>query len=424
MKKYPIKCKIESSYEGMFGAKRKYDFHTGLDLYCVEGTEVFALEDGEVKKVQPFTGVNAESDWWENTDYIGVLSESGYIVYGEIESLVAEGQHVKEGDLIGKVKRVLKKDKGRPTCMLHLELYSQYVDEPVIWFENQSRPKFLKDPTSLFNLPRFDHDASNFLEAYNYIKNRTKQLLPDKVVLDRVEQKEYGVLAFFQYDFIMHVSLFLYPEYRGKGIYKKVIDNLHLNVITIDECHILKFLEKNYLHYVELGHFIKTNEYQMISNFYGSKKAKRSGLYLMNHIDEGLRILTDLGASDATKKAYCLHPILQSNEFLKQNYQNKSILEKTSPEVVILAMEYRNIANKYLSTNENASLMDIELSCLNEVNLMLTADKIQNYKDFQLYQREHPRFTELSKYFKNWLRKLNIPDAAYDHYFDVLKANN
>jgi hypothetical protein len=55
---------------------------------------------------------------------------------------------------------------------------------------------------------------------------------------------------------------------------------------------------------------------------------------------------------------------------------------------------------------------------------MLTADKIQNYKDFQLYQREHPRFNELTKYFKNWLRKLNIPDAAYDHYFDVLKANN
>ncbi len=34
-----------------------------------------------------------------------------------------------------------------------------------------------------------------------------------------------------------------------------------------------------------------TNEYKAIHNFYGSKRAKRSNLLLMNHIDESLEIL-------------------------------------------------------------------------------------------------------------------------------------
>ena len=107
---------------GSFGAIRKFDIHTGVDLYCVEGTEVIAVEDGIVKNVGPFTGVLTNSPWWEDTDFVSVTGKTGTVVYGEIVSQLSPGQKIKQGQNMGYVKRVLRKDKGRPTSMLHLEL--------------------------------------------------------------------------------------------------------------------------------------------------------------------------------------------------------------------------------------------------------------------------------------------------------------
>ena len=46
-----------------------------------------------------------------------------------------------------------------------------------------------------------------------------------------------------------------------------------------------------------------SKEYFYISKVYGDNRAKRSGLPLMNHIDEGLDILNILNASDESKRA-------------------------------------------------------------------------------------------------------------------------
>ena len=75
---------------------------------------------------------------------------------------------------------------------------------------------------------------------------------------------------------------------------------------------------------------------------------------------------------------------------------------------IMLAMEYRRVANAYLSTRKIESISEIELSPLKEVQQMLIADKIQNNKDFRLYNRDHPRYDELCQYFDNWLDRLEI----------------
>ena len=83
-------------------------------------------------------------------------------------------------------------------------------------------------------------------------------------------------------------------------------------------------------------------------------------------------------------------------------------------------MEYRNIANQYLSYRKIKSIDEISLSPLKEVNEMLIADKIQNYKDFLIYHKDtHPRAKELDEYFNNWLKKLNIND--FDYWFQILQ---
>ena len=142
--------------------------------------------------------------------------------------------------------------------------------------------------------------------------------------------------------------------------------------------------------------------YKLIEEYYGDKTTKRSGVRLMNHIDEGLEILDNIGATDIVKDAYCLHPILQSDEDfnnnLKMDYKGIDI------ESILLAIEYRRVANSYLST----MTMDSFVGFTNEeIKQMLYADKVQNEKDFKIYHEgTHPRSKELREYFDNWLNVL------------------
>lgn len=154
----------DSTHQGSFGAIRKHDIHTGVDIYCEDGQEVIAVEDGWIKKIENFTGPSAGSPWWNETKAIWILGESGMVVYGELEPVdfiypagpnrfegtmyrMNEGVRVKKGQVIGKVKPVLKKDKGLPMTMLHLELYDFEMTETIIWNHNSPQPKYLQNPT-------------------------------------------------------------------------------------------------------------------------------------------------------------------------------------------------------------------------------------------------------------------------------------
>lgn len=163
-----------------------------------------------------------------------------------------------------------------------------------------------------------------------------------------------------------------------------------------------------------------TKEYQMIKKYYGSDTTKRSGVKLINHIDEGLIILDKIGASAIAKKAYCLHPIVQDDTSLSKNYGFD--FQEIDSKVIIATIEYRSVANEYLSYRKIKTIKDIRLSPLKDVNDMLIADKIQNRKDFELYHKEtHSRSAELDKYFKNWLQKLSIDESFYQEIIAMLK---
>ena len=154
-----------------------------------------------------------------------------------------------------------------------------------------------------------------------------------------------------------------------------------------------------------------TQEYLAVKKFYGKTKTKRSKVLLINHIDEGLEILEKIGASELAKRAYCLHPFFQGDEELRKN---RNLFRKLDPGSVALVMEYRNIANAYLSHRKISSTKEIVLSPLHEVDQMLIADKIQNFKDFMRYHySHHHKSRELFQYFKNWFKKLKIPSSVF-----------
>ncbi len=151
---------------GSFGALRRFDRHTGVDLYCEVGTPVVAVERGLVVNIEPFTGEKAGSSWWCPTDAVLVEGASGVVVYGEVTTGLKVGASVEQGDIIGYVAPVLQRFKGRPMVMLHLELMRSGARATGWWRITDQPPGDLLDPTPLlpispntpeFNLLTYDH---------------------------------------------------------------------------------------------------------------------------------------------------------------------------------------------------------------------------------------------------------------------------
>jgi len=253
---------------------------------------------------------------------------------------------------------------------------------------------------------RFDFDANTIDGAKQYIFARAKQLLKHGYKFESMGLQEWGIIAFFSKHEKTYQALYILKDFRGKGLYKQ---NIHQTILTSKECQISHYLHSNKIDYVEevLTPF---EEYNLISDFYGSKKAKRSGVFYMNHIDEGLYILNRIEATMTAKKAYCIHPLIQGDEDL---LQNRYLLSEVDVQTVITATEYRSVANEYLSKRKIQSADDIRLSPLKDVNDMLIADKIQNRKDFELYHKNHEHARELKEYFDNWFYKLGITEEFY-----------
>lgn len=214
-------------------------------------------------------------------------------------------------------------------------------------------------------------------------------------------------------------AVWLDESNRGGGTFKEALAEVDLPVLTFRECELASYYEYQGISYELAGHFKEWPEYKAISRFYRGRKAKRSGAPYMNHIHEGLGVLYHIDASEDAKKAYCLHPIVQMDKDLKNN---KVFLDQLDSKTLALAMEYRNIANSYLSDRKVEGLDDIALSPLKEVNDMLIADKVQNYKDFVKYHKgTHPRSDQLEEYFQNWFERLGVDYSSFSYFLDPFK---
>ncbi len=152
-------------HPGSFGAVRKHDVHTGVDLYAPVGQKVVAIEDGVIVAIDPeFTGgedtpKGADGEpIWHTTAAIMVEGVSGVILYGEVRvaSWLFQGALVNAGQELGTVVQVLKekpdgvfKNPANSPSMLHLEFYEHGVTKAVWWQRGEEKPDGLLDPTCL-----------------------------------------------------------------------------------------------------------------------------------------------------------------------------------------------------------------------------------------------------------------------------------
>jgi hypothetical protein len=253
-------------------------------------------------------------------------------------------------------------------------------------------------------------NVTNIRQAIDYMLKRAVQLLRFNIKLTNIEIKDWGLDCSFIHTSSnqKYQSIYLLPSFQNKGLYKTLVRE---HIITSDQCNIEVYLIKKSIPYtsVKINH---SPEYETIVNYYGDKKAKRSNIPYINHIEEGLAILEWIGASDEAKRAFCLHPIYQMDDELTLNADKFYI----DSDILLRTIEYRSVANEYLSYKNIQNVDEIRLSPIKDVNDMLIADKIQNRKDFELYhENSHPRSNELKHYFNNWMQRLNISEDMYQN---------
>lgn len=259
---------------------------------------------------------------------------------------------------------------------------------------------------------RLPYDARTEEEVIQYYKTRQLQLAEIGYSWDNILYKnEYGYFAELMHEKTQqkYHTFYVLLQNRGNGNSKKLVAGLG-KILTIQDCHVESFLTAiGKDHLVANGSF-DTKEYKLVESFYSDGQAQRTKIWFMNHIDEGMIILDQLKKTDASKAGFCLHPLTQDDQNLEKTF---TMLTDTVKSYHLgISLEYRNIANAYLSKRDIASIDEIHLSPLGEVNDMLIADKIQNYKDFLLYHKDtHPRSKELNHYFNNWIDKLNCREA-------------
>ncbi len=163
---------------------------------------------------------------------------------------------------------------------------------------------------------------------------------------------------------------------------------------------------------------IRTKAYRAIEDYYGMKRADRSGVLCIQHINKGLMVLDEIGSSVLTKDAYYIHPLLQSDsafECVIQFGREYTLLKNYEVDfnVVALAMEYRRCANSFLS---DGNVKNLAMWTVEHIREMLIADKIQNYTDFLIHHKAtHANAERLERYFKTWLDILGINSVELAH---------
>jgi hypothetical protein len=159
--------------------------------------------------------------------------------------------------------------------------------------------------------------------------------------------------------------------------------------------------------------------YAMAAEQWGEKVSSQ-GVPYMRHIDDGIRIIDMLREENHIAKqvddAFILHGLFQSYIDVGNAYSRK-YYDKVEPQVLMLVMEYRNIANQWLSPHGFNPTEKPKIP-LFETRVMLVADKIQNYSNFlKNYKLIHPHHQRLDAYFRAWHEHLGVRWENFEHLF-------
>jgi murein DD-endopeptidase MepM/ murein hydrolase activator NlpD len=121
--------------------------HRGIDFAAVEGSDIYAIEDGEVLLVD-----NSYESTSGRGAYIYIIHGNGVraVYQHNSKNLVFSGQSVKQGEVIGKVGKS-GGVRGTTGVHLHFELFmdvpeDQYLGKNMPWSRNAYELVYAVDP--------------------------------------------------------------------------------------------------------------------------------------------------------------------------------------------------------------------------------------------------------------------------------------
>lgn len=269
---------------------------------------------------------------------------------------------------------------------------------------------------------RLPYDAISLEHATQYFETRARQFLHEGYVwsgaVNWVPGLE-GKACQTQFEEVQHQkvynSFYILAAARGQGLMSQLISRGP--ILTTRSCNIEELLARKGADYKVIAPLLDSVEYRLIQDWYADQVAKRTQLFLMNHIDEGMAIMRMCGADDQALRAFCLHPLLQNDADIAVNFDRVARALRDVPDgaiVIAYAMEYRSVANEYLAKVAMPA-NGIRLSPLEPVNHMLRGDKVQNRRDFlrTCHAQNHPDRVRLAEYFQQWCERLGISEARY-----------
>lgn len=200
--------------------------------------------------------------------------------------------------------------------------------------------------------------------------------------------------------------IYVYAQHRNKGVFTKLIDENNDCYLTLPECNMVEFFKNKGAEYICLKDGLE-NHLQVIETYYGTTKAKRSGIPYINHIYEGLGILGVLNASEEAKTGFIWHPLYQDAKIYSENN---------------CASKYSYVADTFLRKNykiNNTKFLEKHLQN-KDIRDMLIADKVQNYKDFTNNKDKYAERKDIEKYFLWWFDQLSISHQDLNKYINYI----
>lgn len=272
-------------------------------------------------------------------------------------------------------------------------------------------------------------DQEQVREYYEY-RARQLQGTSFRWLMNVQNLEDWGVRTWFVNGEATYESAYILKSHRGKGHINTYMRKIRQwPILTLPDCKMTDYLRDHSIPFEEVSipeH--QTIEFAAIEAFYNGRRAKRSGVLYMNHILEGLTVMKWFRERarndqffDTAARAYCLHPMFQEDAELKGSAFHFVHKYEFSAAVMMLVMEYRSVANEYLSARDIERFNEIRLSPITEVNLMLIADKVQNYKDFiQHHIMTHPNKERLDRYFGLWLQRLDVSSQDFTQVIETI----
>jgi hypothetical protein len=198
---------------------------------------------------------------------------------------------------------------------------------------------------------RFDPDADTLDDVARYYRARATQGLFDGMhpasSLEALthESVVWGARVWAtDREGVRRQSVYVLASQRGRGHLSRYLTHDRRPYVTAPGCGLEAIFERHRVDWRLVGTWTLAKEYRTIAEALDHTWASRSGLHHMNHIDEGLAVLADLGADEVTWRAWCLHPLIQADEALAVHHCDaRSFTDDVS--VMLYTMEYRNIAN-------------------------------------------------------------------------------